>query len=61
MVTAPRPPIDHVVYSFALALVAVVGIVILAVIEHPIPATLDVIAGGSAMSGAALSRRSPGG
>lgn len=58
--TAPKPPIDHVVYSFALALAATLGIIILAVIQHPIPATLDVIAGGATMSGAALSRRGPG-
>lgn len=50
---------DHVAYAFALSVLAVLGIIVLALTGHPVPTTLDTIAVGTAVGGAALAR--PGG
>jgi hypothetical protein len=47
---------DHVAYAFALSVLSTVGIVLLALTGHPVPTTLDTIAVGTAVGGAALAR-----
>lgn len=46
------------VYAWATSLVAIVGMIVLAALHDPIPAVLDVVAGGSVGAGAGLSKPS---
>lgn len=52
---------DHVAYAFVLAVLSILGIIVLAAMGVPVPTTLDTIAVGSTVGGAALARPTSGG
>jgi hypothetical protein len=49
---------DHALYVFVLALVATLGVILLAILHDPIPELLPAIAGGGVVGGLGLAHRS---